>query len=477
VYRLKIILRYLRARRVTLIPVAAVAVAVFLLVVVLSVMSGFISFIEGKIRGTLADVIVDYDDVRGFSDYEEIETRLAALKGVQAVSPRLSGKGMLTVYEARTADQPHDFHCIFVGVDPDAENGVTQLDRMLVSEGRRFEWPGEGEKLPGLILGNEVLGQYPGIPGTLVSLTTPTATDEDSSLKFRVTNHFKSGLYEYDRTTVYVPLEAAQQLTALDGRITSFHVRAGKDVDLVRLKKAVTETLPAERGFVVKTWVESEKVLIDAMRLERVIWVVILSALLAVAWFCILAVMSLTVVQKTRDIGILRSLGASVGGVLWTFVQYGLAVGLIGSTLGLAAGLAVLWRLDPIERFLLNGYVAVALSWVLGTVLLTTLIRLFLKGRNRFAWGAVALIVWTAALAALTRAGRMDPLLDFGRKHLSWTPWPKEVFYFDSIPRDMDWRWMVVFWAGGILVSFLASLIPAARAARTNTVLTLRYEQ
>ena len=414
-YRLKIILRYLHARRITVIPTSAVAVAVFLLIVVLSVMNGFSDFIQDRLRGTLSDVIVEYDDVRGFDGYEALGDKLADLGGVKAVSPHLSGKAVLTLYAEQHPGQ-YDFPCIFIGVDFDAEDRVSRLGSTLPESTRGFDWDGSGEKLPGLIAGKELLFRYFGGKeiGCPASLTTPTASDEDSSLKFRVTGHFKTGLYEYDQTNVYIPLGAAQKLCRLDGRITSFHLRSEEGADLTTLKAAVTKLLPEDSRFVVKTWMESQKILIDAMRLERVIWVVILSALFAVAGFCILAVMSLTVIQKTRDIGILRSLGAGVRGVLVTFIQYGLAVGLIGSTLGLVGGFAALHYLDPIERF--------SLRWV------------------------------------------------------GWTPWPRDVFYFESIPRQIDWHAMLTFWAWGIVISFLAGIIPAVRAARTNPVQTLRFE-
>jgi lipoprotein-releasing system permease protein len=103
-----------------------------------------------------------------------------------------------------------------------------------------------------------------------------------------------------------------------------------------------------------------------------------------------------------------------VGGVLSLFVQYGLVVGLIGATLGMVAGVTTLTWLDPIEAFVLK---------------------------------------WTG-----------------------YTPWPRGVFYFRSIPREMNWGMFWTFWAGGIAVSFLASLVPAARAARTDPVATLRYQ-
>jgi len=415
-YKLKLILRYLRARRITVIPIAAVAVAVFLLVVVLSVMNGFSAFIQEKIRGTLSDVIVEFDHVRGFEDYEAVCGRIASIDGVRAVSPHLSGKAVLTIYDTSSETRVNDFQCVFIGIDLDREDAVTGLRGMLQSPGGGFEWTGGGEALPGMIRGAQVLGGIVVVPdpGFRASLTTPLSVDRDQSKKFRSTGRFKSGLYDVDRLNVYIPLDAAQELTDLEGRVTSLHVRAEEGVNLDRLKTDVQAVLPDDDRFVVKTWMESEKLLIDATRLERIIWAVILSALLAVAGFCILAVMSLTVIQKRRDIGILRSIGAGMWGVLGTFVQYGLVVGFIGATLGLLAGYLVLLKLDPVEAFVLE--------------------------------------------------------------YTGWTPWPRDVFYFNEIPREISPLWMFAFWAGGIAVSFLASLIPAARAARTDPVLTLRYE-
>ena len=415
-YKLKLILRYLRARRITLIPIAAVAVAVFLLVIVLSVMNGFSGFIQEKIRGTLSDVIVEYDHVRGFDDYETLCAKIASLDGVRAVSPHLSGKAVLTLYGTAGEMQVYDYPCVFIGIDLDREDAVSGLREMLQPPGYAFDWPGAGAKLPGLIRGEQVLGGTVVEPevGFVASLTTPLAVDRSQSKKFRATGRFKSGLYEVDGLNVYVPLDAAQQLTDLEGRVTSLHVRAEDGADLRRIKTAVLATLPDDPRFSVQTWMESQKVLIDATRLERVIWAVVLSALLAVAGFCILAVMSMTVIQKRRDIGILRSIGAGVWGILAAFVQYGLAVGLVGATLGLALGYLVLLHLDPVEAFVL--------------------------------------------------------------KVTGWTPWPRDVYYFDTIPRQISAAWMLAFWTGGVVVSFLASLIPAARAARTDPVKTLRYE-
>ena len=476
-YKLKIILRYLWLRRITVIPILAAAIAVFSLIVVLSVMNGFSEFIQDRIRGTMSDVLVEYDDVRGFAGWEEIAEKLAAIPGVKAVSPHLSGKAMLTIYSGRGARRAYDFPCIFIGINFDAENHVSALHEALVDEKDGFEWRRDGEKLPGLILGKEVLCPYEVNPGQPASLTTPTATDEDSSLKFRITDHFKTGLYEYDRTTVYVPLAAAQKLMRLDGRITSFSLRAEPGTDLDRLKDPITRALPADGDFVVKTWMQSQKVLIDAMRLERVIWVVILSALLAVAGFCILAVMSLTVLQKTRDIGIIRSMGARIGGVLATFLLYGLVVGLIGSTLGLAGGFTALHYLDPIEQFCLSGRLALLSIWIIGLVIGFVLLCLVVHPRIfRALGGAAFFVIWLGVTWWLSANGFLDRLHEFARDYMAWTPWPRDVFYFDEIPRDMSWKAMLTFWGGGILVAFVTSIIPAVRAARTNTIETLRYE-
>ncbi len=415
VYKLKLILRYLLRRRIALLPVLAVAVAVFLLVVVLAVMRGFAGFIEDKLRGTMADVIVESNDVRGFDGWEPVAERLRRISGVEAVSPHLSGKGVLTVYGGLYG-RPFDYPCLFAGIDLEAENSVTRFGRYLI-DGKGFADPWRANlRTPGIILGSEIFGPdtaniHIGYP---VTLTTPTAFDEMGSKDFLVTAKFKTGLYEHDRTTVYVPLAAAQKLLDLEGRVTSLHLRVKPGEDLEKIKSAARAALEGRKGLIVQTWMESQKVLIDAMALERIIWIVVLSALLAVAGFCILAVMSLTVIQKTRDIGILRAVGASARGVLAAFLEYGLAVGIIGATLGLVGALLVLYHIDTVEA-----------------------VTLRLTG---------------------------------------WTPWPRDVFYFERIPVEMNGWAFLSFWTWGIAVAFAASLYPAARAARTDPVRTLRIE-
>jgi lipoprotein-releasing system permease protein len=477
-YKLVLILRYLRSRRVTVIPVLAVAAAVFLLIVVLSVMNGFSTFIQEKLRGTLADVIVEYDHVRGFEGYEHLAERIAALDEVEAVSPHLEGKAMLTLYSGGETTQAWDFPCRFIGIDFATEDHVTRLRKMLDGKGHVFAWEGPGRPLAGLIVGSQLFAPNYRVPlGMRVSLTTPISVDEDRSMMFRMTDRVSTGLYDYDREVVYVPLEAAQRLTEMQGRATALHVRAKAGTDLVALRQRIATMLPDDRRFSVKTWFEAEKMLIDATRLERVIWAVILSGLLAVGGFCILAVLGLTVIQKTRDIGILRSIGASVRGVLVTFLQYGLTVGLIGATLGLATAWLALVYLDPIEAFLRDGRLLIFACWLAGVILLL-LVSLFFRRRSWHLPVAISLIAaWTAAVLLLFYLRVLDGLQNWAVLHrVSWTPWPRTVFYFDSIPREISAVTMLTFWSGAIVISFLASVIPAVRAARVDPVATLRYE-
>ena len=429
-YKFKIILRYLRARHITVIPILAVMIAVFLLIVVPSVMNGFSNFIESRMRGTTSDIIVEYDDMRGFENYVDLANRLRAIPKVQAVAPHLSGKAVLTFY---VNDRAGDFACEFIGVDPIEENRAVNLDDFIRHQSStndaitnaksQTNWTTGAKSEPGLLSGIDVL---PGrnrehdrehiklLTDRTARLTTPTSTDEDNSLLFDVTRVFETELYEYDRTTVYIGLDQAQKLLRLEGRANSLHVRAVRGADLDKLKAAVCAALEGDELFVVKTWQESQQVMINAMKLERMIWVVIMSALLAVAGFCILAVMTLTVLQNRQDIGIMRSLGASRKGILGTFIQYGLAVGLIGSTAGLIGAALVLEYLDSIE------------------------------------WLSIKLF--------------------------DWTPWDRSVFVLRTIPREFSWSALMWVWLGGVLISLASSLIPAARAAWTNPVRTLRCE-
>jgi lipoprotein-releasing system permease protein len=263
---------------------------------------------------------------------------------------------------------------------------------------------------------------------TLLGATTPegyggqTRRLRPTLAKFVVSDLFRFDMAEFDGKVIFIDLRDMQTLRALGNRAKSLHLKLRdyeKDsADVVRLLKE--EGVPEERqlfpahSFYVQTWMERQGTLLGAVAVERAILNVLLFMIIAVAGFGILAIFFMIVVEKTKDIGILKALGAPSRGVANIFIGYGLILGLVGAGLGTLLGVAITVHLDDIER---------VLTW--------------LTNRQMF---------------------------------------PRDIYYFDKIPTDLS-LWMIL-WVnlGSLGIAVAASVFPALRAAMLNPVQALRYE-
>jgi lipoprotein-releasing system permease protein len=259
------------------------------------------------------------------------------------------------------------------------------------------------------------------LPGDDVKLTFGTAgtPPKPVSDSFTVVDFFESKMSENDATVVFVPIRNLQQSRGMIDPTTgigkvnriSIKLKPGANGDLVRdkLRNIFPDTL-----YMVMTWRDQRSPLLAAVQLENTILNVLLFLIIAVAGFGILAIFYMIVVEKTRDIGIMKSLGASGTGVMGIFISYGLSLGLIGSGAGLAIGLIIVKFINPIADFL---------GWIRGM-----------------------------------------PVFD------------PTIYYFNKIPTSLVPQTIVCIVLGAILIAVLASVLPARRAARLHPVEALRYE-
>lgn len=256
-------------------------------------------------------------------------------------------------------------------------------------------------------------------PGDDVILSTVTAGRPPDIVKFSATvvDTFRSGMSEYDTNIVLMNIEELQKnrgmIVAGVDSITGIHIRLKSYDDADTVVKLLKGAFPPGQVN-VRTWEDKQGLLLSAVEVETAILNVLLFMIIAVAGFGILAIFFMIVVEKTRDIGILKSLGASSGGVMSIFLSYGLALGLVGSAAGVAIGLLFVRYINEIED---------GLSW--------------LTGRKVF---------------------------------------DEKIYYFYKIPTDVS-AWMV-FWVafGAVAIAVLASVLPARRASRLHPVRALRYE-
>lgn len=423
-YKLVIMLRYLRSKRLVIFSIAGVAVGVMALIVVLSVLQGFSKELRASIRGMLSDMVILYRDIRGFDNYEEVMRIVEETPHIEAAAPYLESLALMRV-SAR--GQPRSRVCWFRGVVPEQKEKVSEFRQFLRNKKHDnpidFKLGGAEPPYPGII-GGKILLSFPEVPiGGRITLMAPSLEKGSSSISdykkgpFIVVDKFDSGAFEFDSKYLFMSLEAAQNFTNAPGRVSgiSFKLDDYKNAYLAKaiLQERLDQYDPTH-SFVVRTWEELRGGYLWAVKLETTLQAIIMSLVLLVAAFSIVAILTMIVIQKTRDIGILKSLGASDSGVLSIFVSYGLVIGTIGAAAGLGLGLLVLWKLD----------------WIQDTV----------------------------------------------ERITGFNPFPAELYYFYRIPRVINPVTIGAILAAAILLSVVASIYPALRAARQNPVEALRYE-
>lgn len=398
-----IALRYLKAKRkglfavvTTLIGVAGVTVGVAALLTTLSVMNGFQADIQRKIVGAQAHVTVL--GARSAGDLAATEALVKADPDTAALAPFALGQAILTVRD-------RSIGVVLKGVDPAKEFAVNDLAKKLVDG----TWDGVGEgKVPGIVLGVELADHLGVSLGDEVVLVSPKSVATPLGLlpkmqRFKVAGTLKTGYYEYDSATAWTGLGAAAKFLGVDAGASGIGVRL-KDL---RRADAAARRLRAAVGLtkLVRTYAQMNQTLFAALKLEKTVMFIILTLITLVASLGIASTLILRSVEKTRDVGLLKAMGAGPGLIRRVFLVEGFLIGSSGVAMGLALGFF--------------------LCWVIATFRIVEL--------------------------------------------------PADIYYLSRVPVDIR-PWDVVAVASmGLLLSLLATLYPAARAAKADPVEAIHY--
>jgi lipoprotein-releasing system permease protein len=342
VFELFLGLRYLKAKRkqtfisvITLISVAGVMVGVMALVVVLSVMNGFRADLLSKILGVNSHLLVmSYDGA--FPDYEALEKEVRETEGVVAASPFVYSQVMVN-HAGKVSG------AVYRGLDPETAGSVIGIETMLEADGLE-ELDRRDRERPGIILGKQLARQIGARIGSEVSLISPQGKltpmgRTPNNRTYRVVDLFDSGMYEYDASLAYVSLEEAQDFLGMGDRVTGLEVR----VENVDRSDEVASTLEKELGypFWTKDWKLMNRSLFAALKLEKITMFVILTMIVLVGALNIISTLVMVVMEKTRDMAILRAMGATARSIMAVFMLQGLLVGVVGTLAGLASGLGI----------------------------------------------------------------------------------------------------------------------------------------
>ena len=331
-YELWLSLRYLLAKRrerfisiIAVLSIGGVALGVMALLVVLSVMSGFDYDLKEKLVGANSHLTVE--SASGISDVEAVMRTIAASDHVDGVAPFVTGQAIVRLPQRA-------FGVLVRGLDVPREVRVSKLREYLVL-GRLPQADHEA------VVGTE-LARFVGVgPGQRLQLISPA---DGRMHELTVSGLFRSGMYEYDAGLVGVTIRRAQMLFGLpEGTVSGVAVR----LDALERAEGVKRQLAAQLGpYEVKTWMELNQTLFDALKLEKLTMSVILTLIVLVAAVNIVSTLIMMVIEKTRDIGILKSLGASNRSVRAIFIWQGMVIGLTGTLLGLAGAWVLVWLLD-----------------------------------------------------------------------------------------------------------------------------------
>lgn len=537
-YKLFLCLRYLRRRYIALVAIIGMALCVFMVLVVVSVMNGFLALVERSAKGMMGDIILDAP--AGLANYEKLIPEIDALPEVKASTPVVYSVGLLRLgpvspqtvqviglklpdperpdpppgqpripnatdvatfaqglhpdwlkerpsfalpegIRQEMADRVQTARRLIASMDADGdalfarlqaelakpedqrnERAIAEFRRTLDEIDRHIErFRGETENRsdwPGIILGVDIpgttrqdpdTGAYeralsPGLPVrlTLVPVDgqrTVTALSEPVNKPFLYLGDARTGMYQVDSGAVYVDIHTLQEILGLDARVdeetgvvrparcSQVQIKVvGNDGDREYLRQVAGRVRSVWSDFAqrnpdmgnfsveIRTWREKQDAYVGAIEKQRTLVAIMFGVVSLVAVVLVFAIFYMMVVQKTKDIGILKSIGATSGGVAGIFLLYGMAVGLVGSAIGAVGGVAFVREINPIH------------DWI----------------ADRFGWRV----------------------------------FDKRMYMFDQIPNEVQGEVVLTVIVGAILAGVVGALLPALAAGRMQPVEALRYE-
>ena len=349
--------RYLIAKRrqtfisvITSICVAGVAAGVWLIITVLSVMNGFERTWRDEIIGNRAHFTVQ-SGLGTFGDWEEVLEQVLATPGVVSASPFLQAEGMIR------GEAGEIVGVRVQGVDPARVGDVTDLRDDLIAGALEDLVPAtdDPDQPPGIVIGDQLAGSLGlgiGDPVLLVAPFggPPTPLGPSPRLKrFQVAGIFRSTMFQFDEIVTYVSLPAAQDFRRLDGDVVDgLEVRTGDLYRSVQIGQAVQASLGFP--FYTRDWKEFFPAFFQALKTERVMMFVLLTMIMVVAAFAIVVTLVMMIMEKAGDIAILKAMGARDEAIERIFAIEGALIGLVGTAIGVVAGIAVTARLDWVQR-------------------------------------------------------------------------------------------------------------------------------
>ena len=334
-------LRYIRAKRkqafisvISAFGVLGVMLGVMTLIIVLGVMNGFERDLKEKILGTVSHLVVMNNSTRSITDWNQVLDRIKALDGVNAVTPYIYGQAMLS-FRGRVRG------VIVRGIDPKTAPQVISISNYL-EKGSLEDLHESEDGINGVIIGKELANANSLRMGDSIQLISPQGKRTPIGAiprvqNFKIAGIFKSGMYEFDSNLVYMGLGEAQKFFEMGSGVTGIEVNLRNIYDAPKIASRIESTLGVP--YWTRTWRDMYRNLFSALKLEKIAMFIILTFIVLVAAFNIIISLIMLVMEKSRDIAVLKSLGATSDLIMRIFVVQGMIIGAAGTVFGAVAGL------------------------------------------------------------------------------------------------------------------------------------------
>ncbi|HOC59579.1 MAG: lipoprotein-releasing ABC transporter permease subunit [Syntrophaceae bacterium] len=419
--------RYMRAKRkqvfvsiITFISIFGIFLGVAALIIVLAVMNGFEEDLRTKILGIRSHIEVTTEMAGPMKNYRAVREEIEKIQGVVASTPFIYTQAMIRSSHGVSG-------VVLRGLDTESAPRVINLGK--IREGKLEyinEIPehvlknlsAEDRNLAGIVIGREMarnMGIFLYDTLTIISPSGGIATPMGMvprMKKFLVVGMFESGFYEYDSSLAFLSLKSCQEFMEMGDAVSGLDIV----VDDIYKADRIARAIQSKMGFpfFAQNWMQMNKNLFSALKLEKRVMFIILSLIVLVAAFNIISALIMVVMEKNKDIAILKSMGATSAGIMKIFIYQGLIVGLVGTFLGCIAGLAIALNLQKISIFV--------------------------------------------------------------EKVFHFKILPGDVYYLSELPSKVNYSDVVTIVIGTLLICFLSTIYPSLRASRLDPAEALRYE-
>ncbi|MDX2505673.1 MAG: lipoprotein-releasing ABC transporter permease subunit [Gammaproteobacteria bacterium] len=338
--------RYTRAKRrnhfvsfITLSSFIGIAIGVWALITVLSVMNGFQSEIRDRILGMAAHATISGTNGT-MAQWQSIEKRIAQQPHVEGSAPYILKEGMLT-----NASNVHG--ALIRGVDPEQEKQVSEVSKHMY----RGSYEALNETKYGIVLGRYLARSIAAVVGSKITMVTPSANVTPAGImprlkRFTVVGIFEMGHNQYDANMALIHMRDAQTLFKMKGLVTGIRLKLDDLYNAPRISREIEANIDGYHRVI--DWTQHHANLFRAIKIEKTMMLIILSLIIAVAAFNIVSTLVIVVNDKQADIAILRTLGASPGMVMRTFISQGMVIGVVGTLLGVVTGILTAQNIETI---------------------------------------------------------------------------------------------------------------------------------